>query len=535
MASWDDAIKAQQGGAAAAAPSGSSWDQIVKPVPLSTDAPKPQAPGDFFTKYLGVAPASELDPNWKPSGNSLKDFFTRPMAKTEGVVPAASDTALSIGDYATLGFGGKMLGPGAQQTIAQAHRNMGLMDYGAQAIGYAGPGSVLGPAARGIVGAVPGVTSAGAGLATRVGAGAAAGGLEGAAAGAAGTYGHNQGWDDLSNVGQGALMGGITGAAGGVASRGEAGPTQKGPTEAEVGQPGRGGAPTGMVADKEKAYAPLNTIYFDNPSYAGPISTVRNAINLQNNPLGRKGIDVGITPEIDKIVNDVASQSSVTAKNLQEASYKLRNNIDNGANPVAHRFADALDSTLSNGAPSPGSVGATGAPAQVGEAAAAQKAGNALYQKIQDLNRLGADPSELTKAAVKQTMSFPSNAPGTAQGDALAKLYGSLSPSFSPFAARHILAPVAGAGTGALEGYVNAAEGQDPYTNALIHSGEEAMLFHGLHSAAAPKPAANLNAARFTIGTGRPLTTTGGDIGNAILRATIAHAASGYPQPDQSQ
>jgi hypothetical protein len=467
-----------------------------------------------------ITPGDAAIQNWKPSGNAVSDFFLKPRAAVESPIAAAQDYGIGIGDYATAGLVGKALGPGAQEAINQAHQNLGLMDYAAQAIGYgAGPGQILGRGAVGAVGKLaPSVMDAAAPLAARIGGSMAAGGLEGAGAGALGTYGHNQGWTDTSNVGTGALLGALYGAAGGAV--GGSGPAPKAP---EVGAPGKGGPPTGMYAQKEAAYQPLNSIYFDT-AHQQPLQGVWNALKTERNPMGQPNIDLGVPQDAVNIVRDLSQKTVVTGRNLQKASMDLR---DVGG-PEANRFADALDGTLQNAQPMPGSI-ANGAPAQVGQAGAAQKAGNLWHGRIKDLEALGTDPTAIPAGAVKQVQSFPQNAPGagTPQSQALATLAKAQKPSFNWWTARHIAAPVAGAAAGGLEGYFNAAEGQSPLTNAAIHAGEDALLFGGMHAAAAPRPASSLNAARYAIATGKPISDWRQPVGNALVDLMVGHAASG--------
>jgi hypothetical protein len=485
-------------------------------------APTPAAP----------PPASSYDPNWKPpasTGHPLWDAintaFSRPIAKSESPWAAMQDYGLGIGDYATAGLVGKALGPDAQNAIAQAHQNLGVMDYGAQAVGYgAGPGKLLGPAARGITsvggkiaGAVaPDLVSAAAPIAGRVGS-AVAGGLENAGAAAAGTYGHEQGWTpDVGEIGKNAATGAMIGTLlGGVT--GGSGPPPKAP---EVGAPGRsGGAPTGMYAQKEAAYKPLDSIYFQG-SHQQPLQNVWDNLIAQRDPL-KQGVDLGVPQEAQDIVSNIGSKSTVTGRNLQKASSDLRN----VGGPEANQFADALDGTLNNAQPMRGSM-VNGAPAQVGQAGAAKTSGDMWTGRIKDLERLGTDPGQLTNAAIKQTQSFPVNQGGP-QGNALGDLSASMKPGFNWWTARHVAAPLAGAATGGLEGYFNAAEGQSPWTNAAIHAGEDAALFGGMHAAAAPRPGPALNAARYAIATGKPMTTPPGRVGDWLLNLAGGNAIGG--------
>lgn len=483
--------------------------------------------------YAAPAAPNPIAPPSGSIGSMLPDWLTRPVAKSESPTQAMADYGLSIGDALTMGYGGKLLGKGTQDAIAQAHQNLGLMDYAAQGIGYGlGPGKILGPVARGITKTVAPITATAApGIAGAIARGAgsvAAGGLESGAAGGIGTYGHEQGWTpDAGEIGKNTAMGALVGAAGGLA--GGSGPTPKVP---EVGTPSRGvNVPaTGMYAQKEAGYQPLQSIYFDRPAYVGPINQATANLRAQFDPAGL-GTKLPITQDMRNIVKSVTDQPTVTGYTIQKASTALRD-LDNGSNPVAHRLADAFDNTLANAPPRPGSM-VNGAPAQAGDAMAAKQTGDLLYGRIRDLETLGDDPSALTPGAVKQVQAAnPQNAPkaGTPQSEALNALKKAQQPGFNWWMARHIAAPMAGAATGGLEGYFNAAEGQNPLINAAIHSGEDALLFGGLHSAAAPRPASALNAARYAIATSRPLTTPTGRVGDYLMNLWAGNAASGSPR-----
>jgi hypothetical protein len=518
LPSWDDALKGAQA-PPTPTPTQPSWDDTVKAAAPPAPAPPPSQ-------------TSSYDPNWKPpapTGHPLWDavnnFMWRPIAKTEDPFSAIQDYGLGIGDYATGGLVGKALGKNVQDAIAQAHQNLGMMDYAAQGIGYAaGPGKVLSPLARGIVArAAPAAAMAATPVSTMLGsyaapvgarvASAASGALENAGAAALGTYGHEQGWTpDMGeigkNAGAGAMIGALTGATG-------TSPTAKGPTAAEVGEPGRsGGAPTGMVAQREAGYAPLDSIYFDRSTANSAASQGLNTIKSTRDPQGY-GADLGISPQVDGIMSNLVKAPVTTGRNLQEASRALRQE----GSWQANQYANQLDSALKNAQPISGGV--------VGDAAAAKATGDMWHQRIEDLNRLGADPGELTSSAIKQTQAFPSNQANPAIKQSLNDLSASMKPGFNWWTARHVAAPLAGAAAGTAEGYFNAAEGQDPWTNAGIHAGEDALLFGGLHSAATPRPQAALNAARYAIATGKPLTTPAGRVGDWLMNLAGGSAISG--------
>ena len=216
---------------ASAAPSADPWAPFKAPAqgsptpsPATTSAPiGPSAPGAVGATT--DAPASAYDPTWKPSGNALWDFMSRPRAQTEGVGQAASDFGSTIADAATFGGADKLQSLITGEDVnairartADAGNRLGIMYYPAAAVGY---------------GAVPGAGAEALGLR---GAGLVRGALSGAAEGAAasglGTVGHGGSWSDAAKAAEvggatGLLTGGLTGAF----SRG---PQPQGPTDANL-------------------------------------------------------------------------------------------------------------------------------------------------------------------------------------------------------------------------------------------------------------------------------------------------------------
>jgi hypothetical protein len=490
MLDWDSALKA--GAAPPSAPSTPNWDEAVKPPAAPTPAAPAPPPG-----------GSDLDPNWKPSGNGLIDFLMRPRAKTEGVGEALKDAGLSALDAGTFGYGVPNAWQGA---AAQAHQNLGVLDPAVEAAAYTlGPGKILGPIARGAAG-LTGLGATGAGLASRLGASAIGGGLETGAASGLGAAGHG---GDASDIAEATAKGLATGGA--VGLLGGSGPTPKAPG---VGSPGTGSTPaTGMYAEKNAAYAPLDKIYFDGKAYQQPLVNAWNTIAKTRDPQGL-GVDLGVPQNVQDIVNKIGKTSVATGRNLQQASQDLRDTGD----WTGHRFADALDSSLANAQPLTG-----GAP---GDAMAAKQAGDLWHGRIQDLNRL----DEPTKANVAKTQEFHPD-PNTPQAQSLERLNNAMQPRFDFGTFRHIAYPVVGAGLGAAEGYFNPAEGQNPFATAgaeALKGGlEGAAVYGGGHALARARPGGPLNAARYAIGTGQPISTPTGDIGNLLLKLTASYGAGG--------
>lgn len=396
---------------------------VAPPAPAPAPAPSAVAPPPTTSALPDswTQTGMQRDPNWKPTGNWIHDIATYPMAKTESPLTAAADYGLSAYDAGTFGYG---VPNALKNRVAQAHENLGPMDYLAQGIGYGvGPGKILGPAARGVTRlAAPVVADAAAPLATRIAGSVAAGGLEGGAAGGLGAAGHGGSAGDIA---QGTIMGGLTGAAGGAA--GGSGPMQRVP---EVGEAGTGtSAPTGMYAQKAAGYAPLDNIYFDKSTAVKAANQGLATIRAARDP-ANLGASSGLTPEINKIVNNVTGDPVVTGRGLQEASRNLRG-LDNGNNWQAHRIADQFDSALQNATPIQG-----GAP---GDASVAKNMGDLWHARIKDLETLGDQP---TAANVKQVQAWHTD-PSTPQAQALDTLSKQQQPNFNYWLAKKAIAPIA--------------------------------------------------------------------------------------------
>lgn len=505
-------------------------DQPKSAAPATTpSASSPPAPADDpWARYTGSAPAaptasaapqpdtattSSYDPNWKGTGNAMLDFLTRPRAKTEGFIPAATDAGLSFSDALSFGQIPKALG--AQQQTAQAHANLGLIDPLVQGMGYAaGPGKILGPLARGVVGtAAPALTEAGAPLAARIGGSMAAGGLEGTAAGGLGAAGHG------GDIGQGAIMGALTGTAAG--AFGGSGPVPKAP---EVGAPVPL-TPGSLYAKKAAAYAPADSIYFDPQDVRAGIGQGHSVISTLRDPQGQ-GADLGISPDVNKIVNDLSNSTAFTGRNIQQASSDLRATGD----WTGHRYADGLDSVLNTAQPKSINGVPTG---QVGEAGAAIAKGDDLWGRIKDIKRLTPDDgSSPTLNAIKQTRPFYDK--GTPEDQALGNLQDASGPGLNWWHLRHPLGIVGGEGA-ALAAEAYDPNHQSPWMHVLPHAVTAAALFSGapaaLSAAGRLGQGSALNAAKYAIGTGQPISTATGRVGNTLLDLMLGRAATNQRSP----
>jgi hypothetical protein len=434
------------------------------------------------------------------------------------------------------------------------------MDYPTAALAYgAGPGKILGPIARTVTGAVVPGASAGAGWLARTLPSIVAGGGEGAAAGGLGAAGHG---GDASDIAKGAGYGALGGAAGG--ALGGSGPTPKAP---DVGIPkgtdptGVPIAPTGMYAAREAAYGPLDSIGYD--THRAAIQRGDAAIQALRNPQGWNA-PVDIPTDVSKIVGDLSQAPQVTGGNLQRASRALRDTGD----ITGHRYADQLDNVLRYDQPlmTPGGTAPPGVTlpssgqgvvnsggqsfrynnGQVtasgpspGQAWAAKQEGDMWHGRIQGLERLDQDtPSGTpgpTPSAVAKTASYYPDAADqfgnylSPERQALSNLQTAQKPGFNAWHLRHPLGALAGGAVGAAEDYIDPGDHPNPWQNALLHAGTGMALFSGLPALAAARPGRALNAARYAIGTGQPISTPTGQIGDALVNMFYGKLAGGQP------
>ena len=444
-------------------------------------------------------------------GQSFLGFFDHAARQDRGRYSGRDRYWAIALDAATAGYGPQLVG--GQDAVAQARSNLGIVDPLVQGIGYvAGPGKILGPLARGTVGALaPAVTAPAASLAARVAGSAAAGGLEGAAAGGVGALGHGGG---ASDVVQGAGVGALTGmAAGGLF--GGSGPRPRAP---DVGLPQSSTGPaTGMYAQKTTAYSPLDSSLFND--HGNAINQGQAMVRAVRDPYGQ-GVDLGIPADVNDILGKLQNNPIVSGRNSQEASSALRDNGD----WTAHRFADALDNHLNTAQP----MSINGAPTgQVGEAGAAKRAGDLWYQRIQDLNRLSQELSTgtpgPTPSAIQTTKGFYDQ--GSPQYDALTALQGAARPGFNWSHLRHAVAPLAFEGAALGEHYLD-PDDQYPWLRAGLHGLAAGSMFTALPAIAAARPGPAINAARYAIGTGQPISTATGRVGDSLLKLLLGRAAA---------
>ena len=349
------------------APQANPFDQFD--APAKTPAPAAPPGQDLGTTAL-----------WnKPADTSWNDYLMAHLAKPfQGADQAAQDYSRTAVNAATFGQGdrlqayltGNPLAQERAQTAAAGGR-LGAMAPIVQGAMYAmGPGSL--GMAKGIA---ADLAPAGSGLVRGALANAAGSAAEGASANYLGALGHGASPGEAEKQGlQGAVIGAPIGALSEGAGRMFA-PT--GPKPPEVGQPQSSTGPaTGMYAQKTAEYAPLDSLVYD--THGDAINQAQSIIRASRDPHG-VGVDLGIPQDVNDIVAPLQQSPVVSGRNLQEASRDLRATGD----WTGHRFADQFDSVLKNDDPLKGG--------DAGEGWDAKQAGDNLYGRINDLERLAKE------------------------------------------------------------------------------------------------------------------------------------------------
>ena len=391
--------------AAQSAPqSADPWHSVLGP---GASPPAPPAAA------AASAPASSYDPSWKPSGNAFWDFMTMPRAKAEDPISAAKDVGLSALDYGTQGFGvNRFFDP---KDVAQAHANMGLMDYPTAAIAYtAGPGKLLGPLSRGSALA------------------------EGALAGATSTVGHGDynPWDIAKNTVEsagfgkaGQVVGQTVGKYGGAGLRWVA------------GKLGYGGDPAAVTsaaeATKSDAYGEFNDAFYHPSDIGVGVDNVKSSIygadpTLRvNSPLTANLLDK-YSDALDKAATNkntaggFASQA-VTGGSLNDTIQKLstiaNKNTNNFEGVAAQQARDGLTDIFHTATPvsAPAGFNPTEALANAKFANSQFKNAEALQGWQKEVNKYGGNVGNDVKAYNEEW--YGQN--GTPQDSALMRIYNS--------------------------------------------------------------------------------------------------------------
>lgn len=373
--------------------------QTPTPPPAATSAPiSPSSPGGVGQSSSGQAPASSFDPSWKPSGNALWDFLSRPRAQTEGVGQAANDVVRSLTDVATFGgadrlaayMGGTDLAQERAETQA-AHQRLGLMDYPVAGLGYAAvPGT-------GVLGGVRGAIT------------------EGVGAGVLGAYGHDQ------NVTAGALTGGLGGLAGGALGKAAGGIANKiiGPPDINAAA---GDITSALQADTKAKFKKADDVFYPATGKANPVfdatTNASNDIDTQWPGLGTQNN----APQSMSVLNKLRMQASAaqsgsqvqTGGDILTAIQKLdriqRASRGTPEDAVAPIIQQHLQNVLDTVQPiTPGQPAGYGAQV-IAEANAAHKlSSNAadLQQMAQSLRGFGQSPASTAQSIAEQWYNNP--------------------------------------------------------------------------------------------------------------------------------
>jgi hypothetical protein len=293
-----------------------------------------------------------------------------------------------------------------------------------------------------------------------------------------------------------------------------------------------------MYAEARQAYSPLDSIYFDKSAGIAARNAGWNIINANRNQANMPGVNIGISAEAKKIINDLTSYQTLTGRNIQEASKELRSLNQ----PNAHVLADQLDKTLATARPLPQST-YKGAPAQVGNAADAKAAGDQIWGRIEGLKKLeptagNSMPSATSVADAKSFYPKPTRMQqvfggGSPEYTTLSDLEKTQGPAFNLYHARHIAAPLLFTGASGVEHALD-PNNEHPLLRSALHAGVGASLFSGLPELAQwsqARPAA-LNAARYAVGTGNAIQPgTTGRVGDALMHLFLGQQSS--PNPGQ--
>jgi hypothetical protein len=411
------------------------------------------APAQTPPPSPGGAPASSLDPNWKPSGNALWDLLTRPVAQSEGVGQAAKDYGRAIFDTGTFGYGNDIQAALSGNTpeqeraeTAAAHNRLGLMDYAANAVGYA--------------------PSASLGIAGRLGAGVLGAGAEGAIAGGLGAAGHDQ------NITQGALTGGVGGLAGGVGSKilnaGAGALANKFGAGPDINA-AAGDITSSLKDTRDAAYDKMKGVFYKPDDLLDHLDQTKADI-YASDPGGDL---VGAAPRSMAALNSLYTRTADTVANPTQTAHGILTTIDKlndiqrspggPENDIAPIIKDRLNTFLQTANPVNPDLG----PGDASNMLAAAKAAHQQYANARDLQQ-----------AAQSLRGFGQSPTGWAQNTAEAFHPDPNSPAYKA------LSNIANAG--------GAPGGQSSYTmtHGFVHPIVEGLALAALPPAVAPAAAA---------------------------------------------
>jgi hypothetical protein len=441
-------------------------------------------------------------------------------------------------DWPTYGLVDKLFGPQAQADTAAAHKALGAADLPISLAGSAVSATPELKAASAIGEALPSWLGGGKWLGGVLGSGAV-----GAGTSALGAYGHEAGWTpDVGDVEKQTAIGGgvgmLSGLPGGVVGRGGALPPAQ--------------TPAALKAAKDVAYAPLNEGVFHGPSQIAPaLDAVTNTMTGAEKDLAK--------PTMAK-VEKLGGQNLVTGSDIQSYQ-KLFDGLGRTGGDVdrefAPQFSNALEGVMQNTTPygrnltpgqgmslmTGGGMGGHGLAA--GDMAAARDAGDQVFGRLQDVNRLqgwqeaanvagGPDVGSQARSYLLSDEGQRLAPPGTARYDAINELAGttgapSVSGVPSTWDVRHLLRPIAGP---LVEGMIvggggQAAEGHFDPAHFLEEMALGTTLGYGLHKGVpaafgkflqGPQQQRAIDAARVALSTGQ---TQAPVLPNAPLRNAL--------------
>jgi hypothetical protein len=429
----------------------------IAPIAPAAGLPSAAAPGatDPLAGYdpskYGLGPATGQDLGstafWnKPANASWSDYLLAHLAKQgQGFDQAGADYGRTIADAATFGLGDRALAYATGAPLEQERANtaaaqsrLGVMQYPAEALGYAAlPGALVDAAGLRGAGWVSGALS---------------GALEGTAAGTAGALGHDE------NPYLGAAGGAAGGALGGVVGGGLSSLSGYVPK----GGPASPGAVTNTLRGvKDDAYDALKNVTYDPADLrtgltgiGGSLKAVDPAGEFAGAPRSKAALD-GLWDQATDPSNPVQTAHSVlsTIDRLNDAM-----GPNGGAeNDFAPVIKTGLNNFLQNATPTSGhAVGsATG---MISDAQAAQKAyGNArdLQGMAQNMKLWGTSPAGQAQK-IGQTFyndqSIPANVAPTQALSRIAQAAGGS--AIGPYQVTRMIEPALG--------YAGAAAGGGP-------------------------------------------------------------------------
>jgi hypothetical protein len=513
--------------------------------PFAGYKPPSQAQGtDPFAGYSAPASPAAASPA-APSDETWSSYLLRHMAapgQTLHDFSVGLDTATRAAtDWPTYGLADKLVSnlPRPQQPAtgndyspkgdpqadtAAAHQRLGGWDIPVSLAGSAVSATPELKAASAIGEALPSWLGGGKWLGGVLGSGTV-----GAGTSALGAYGHEAGWTpDVGDIAKqtaiGTGVGMLSGLPGGVVGRGGTLPPAQTPAALE----------TAMKAE----YAPLDAGVFHGPSQVAPaLDAVTNTMT---------GAEKDLAKSTMARVEKLGAQNLVTGSDIQSYQ-KLFDGLGRTGSDLdrqfAPQFSNALEGVMQNATPYgrnltprqgmslmlPGPLGGTGLAA--GDMAAARDAGDQVFGRLQDVDRLqgwqdaakvagGPDVGAQARSYLLSDEGQRLAPQGTPRYDAFNTLAGtSAAPSVSgvpsTYDVRHLLRPIAGP---LVEGAIVGASGQaaEGHFDPAHFAAEMAIgagLGYGLHKGTpwamgkfvqGPAQQRAIDAARVVASTGLP-------------------------------